>query len=32
MIAVQIRDAGELDTLMDAEEYEDFIEASEEDD
>ncbi len=32
MIAVQIRDAGELDTLMDAEEYEDYIEANEEDD
>ena len=30
MIAVEMRDVGELDNLMDAEEYTDFIEANEE--
>jgi glycine cleavage system H protein len=30
MIAVEIRDSGELDSLMDAEEYADYIEANEE--
>ncbi len=30
MIAVEMRDVGELDTLMDAEEYTDYIEANEE--
>jgi len=30
MIAVEIRDAGELDALLDAEAYADYIEASEE--
>jgi len=30
MIAVEIRDLGELDTLLDAEAYEDYIEANEE--